>query len=335
MSFDSSQPPAPPQGAGFPPPAANAPAGPLDPPASGHSAAPYAPAGAIEGQKSFIATWLLSWFLGFFGVDRFYLGKVGTGILKLVTLGGLGIWWLIDLILVLTGSTRDGRGHALQGYQQHRKVAWIVTGAVVVLGVIINLVNGGNAATVSAPPAQEPTVSEPAEAPVEETAEEPAAAIVPDMVGTTVGISRPIAEAYGLVFTAPAEATDESVIATQSIAAGEEVEEGTEVVVTVEPPKPDLTLEQENALGQAQNYLELMGFSRDGLVSQLEFEGYSTEVAAFAADNVGADWNAEAAEKAQQYLDTMSFSRDGLQQQLAFEKFTPEQIEFALKEVGY
>ena len=49
-----------------------------------------------ESQKSFVVTWLLAYFLGGLGVDRFYLGKVGTGLLKLFTLGGLGVWALVD-----------------------------------------------------------------------------------------------------------------------------------------------------------------------------------------------------------------------------------------------
>ena len=54
--------------------------------------------------KSWTAALLLSIFLGQFGIDRFYLGKVGTGILKLITAGGGGIWWLIDIILIATKS---------------------------------------------------------------------------------------------------------------------------------------------------------------------------------------------------------------------------------------
>lgn len=46
---------------------------------------------------------LLSLFTGEFGIDRFYLGRTKTGILKLLTFGGFGIWWLIDLILIATG----------------------------------------------------------------------------------------------------------------------------------------------------------------------------------------------------------------------------------------
>ena len=47
-------------------------------------------------------TLIMSIFFGGIGVDRFIMGKVGTGILKLFTLGGLGVWWLIDLILIAT-----------------------------------------------------------------------------------------------------------------------------------------------------------------------------------------------------------------------------------------
>jgi TM2 domain-containing membrane protein YozV len=99
-------------------------------------------------EKVFLATWLFALFLGFFGVDRFYLGKVGTGILKLITFGGFGVWVLIDLILVLAGAQRDKQGNKLAGYDQYKKIAWIVTGAFVVLSIIISSVSGGKAATV-------------------------------------------------------------------------------------------------------------------------------------------------------------------------------------------
>lgn len=45
---------------------------------------------------------VMSVFVGWAGVDRYLMGKVGTGILKLVTFGGLGIWWLVDIILIAT-----------------------------------------------------------------------------------------------------------------------------------------------------------------------------------------------------------------------------------------
>lgn len=86
------------------------------------------------GQKSFVATWLLAWFLGVLGIDRFYLGKVGTGILKLITIGGFGIWALVDLIITLCGAQRDARGGALEGYDQYKVIAWVLTGVGVVIG---------------------------------------------------------------------------------------------------------------------------------------------------------------------------------------------------------
>jgi TM2 domain-containing membrane protein YozV len=65
------------------------------------------------GQKSFVAALLLCFFLGAIGVHRFYVGKVGTGILQLITLGGLGIWVLIDFIMIIVGGFKDKQGRPL------------------------------------------------------------------------------------------------------------------------------------------------------------------------------------------------------------------------------
>ena len=64
--------------------------------------------------KSKTTALLLSIFLGGLGVDRFYVGKVGTGVLKLLTGAGLGIWWLVDIILIATGNLKDKQGNPLQ-----------------------------------------------------------------------------------------------------------------------------------------------------------------------------------------------------------------------------
>jgi TM2 domain-containing membrane protein YozV len=63
-----------------------------------------------KSEKAFVTTLLLCVLLGVLGVHRFYVGKVGTGILMLITFGGLGIWQLIDLIIIACGSFKDGQG---------------------------------------------------------------------------------------------------------------------------------------------------------------------------------------------------------------------------------
>ena len=63
--------------------------------------------------KSRLVALLLCWFLGYLGVHRFYVGKVGTGVLMFFTLGGFGIWYLIDLIMIVMGTFRDANGRAV------------------------------------------------------------------------------------------------------------------------------------------------------------------------------------------------------------------------------
>ena len=64
----------------------------------------------MASDKDWVTTLLLAFLLGTFGVDHFYTGKTVTGILKLITLGGCGIWALIDIIMIATGSYKDGNG---------------------------------------------------------------------------------------------------------------------------------------------------------------------------------------------------------------------------------
>lgn len=65
-------------------------------------------------QKDMSTAFLLSYFLGGLGADRFYLGQTGLGVLKLVTCGGVFIWWFIDLLLIGMGNMKDSEGNPLR-----------------------------------------------------------------------------------------------------------------------------------------------------------------------------------------------------------------------------
>ena len=67
----------------------------------------------MKSEKNWLTTLLLALFAGSLGVHRFYVGKIGTGILMLVTCGGCGIWTLIDFIMILMGKFTDKDGNLI------------------------------------------------------------------------------------------------------------------------------------------------------------------------------------------------------------------------------
>ncbi len=64
--------------------------------------------------KSYLATILLCFFLGTLGIHRFYIGKIGTGILMLITAGGLGLWQIIDFVVAVVGHLLDKKGRYIK-----------------------------------------------------------------------------------------------------------------------------------------------------------------------------------------------------------------------------
>lgn len=102
-----------------------------------------------------------------------------------------------------------------------------------------------------------------------------------------------------------------------------------------EPEEPSLTVSQEQAVISADGYLFMGGFSRSGLIGQLEYEGFSTDDATFAVDSLDVDWSEQAALSAAGYMDMGGFSAQSLLDQLLYEGFTQKQAAYGVGSVGF
>lgn len=94
------------------------------------------------------------------------------------------------------------------------------------------------------------------------------------------------------------------------------------------------TLGETNALNSAQSYLSYIPFSHDGLIDQLEYEGFTIAEATYAAENCGANWNEQALKSAYNYLSFMAFSYTEMIDQLVYDKYTQEQATYAAENCG-
>jgi TM2 domain-containing membrane protein YozV len=228
---------------------------------------------AINSEK-YTLTLLMWLFFGIFGVHRFINNKIGTGLLMLFTFGGFGIWYIVDMILILTNNFKN-KNAEIVGYEGNffKKPVNIII--LVWFGFLLIFALG----------------SEPVPA------------------DTAVPVSTPVA------VSTPAPATTSTPAST--------------------PSESTMTMGQKNAIKKAESYIKIKGFSKEALISQLEFEGYTTEDATWASDNVTVDWNEEAKQSAESYVDIMAMSASGLYDQLIFEGYTDEQANYGVSAVGY
>lgn len=91
---------------------------------------------------------------------------------------------------------------------------------------------------------------------------------------------------------------------------------------------------QKNARKKAESYLRYSSFSKEGLIEQLEYEGFTKDEATYAVNNIDVDWNEQALNKAESYLDYSAFSYEGLIDQLEYEGFTDSEAKYGADNCG-
>jgi TM2 domain-containing membrane protein YozV len=96
---------------------------------------------AAPVRSNFYPTFILALFLGSFGVHRFYTGKIKSGILQLITFGGCGVWWLVDMVLLLLGKFKDKNNQAMPNVNP--KLTWPIFVGLIVIGIAGGIAGSG------------------------------------------------------------------------------------------------------------------------------------------------------------------------------------------------
>lgn len=89
-------------------------------------------------KRNFRITWVLATFFGFLGADRFYLGHVGAGVLKLIGFGWYGVWWLVDLVRINKGTQRDSSSELLNDPDNFVHKARAISAVLIPIVLILN-----------------------------------------------------------------------------------------------------------------------------------------------------------------------------------------------------
>jgi TM2 domain-containing membrane protein YozV len=96
----------------------------------------------VTTKSKFYPTFFLGLFFGVFGAHRFYTGKIKSGVVQLLTFGGLGIWWFIDMVMILIGKFKDKNGVTMPNVSP--KMTWGIFAIAIIIGIASNgQIDGG------------------------------------------------------------------------------------------------------------------------------------------------------------------------------------------------
>lgn len=278
-----------------------------------------------ESSPNYLITLLTCIFFGQHGIHRFINGKFGTGLLMFFTLGGLGFWKIIDLVLILTNSFRNKDGEIVRGKRKTRIIAGsIIIGylvlafSAVALLIIYEIANDDTTIT------QERTMN---------TVNMPDFSTMTSDEAVTWGEENDI---NIIIETKYSNDVENGHLIDQSVEAGTPVSQNRYVYLTYSSGRArvDKSGSGEShktaALEEATSYLEYIPLSKQGLRAQLEYEGYSDEAIDYALENIETDWNENALNAAKGYLEIIDMTSEELHDQLIYEGFTEEQVQYAL-----